>query len=212
MNYLVTTLWIDRKNLRFRQHDKDELSFYSNDTWDIEYKFPFWWWEIWWIASRTDYDLKTHMTHSKENLSYFDPVDSKKYIPYVVEPAAWLSRFVLSALVDAYTEEEDRTYLKFHPSIAPIKVWIMPIVKKLWDKAKDVYSILSDKYVCEYDEVWSVGKRYARFDEIWTPFCVTIDNDTIDNDTVTVRYRDSKEQVSVSIWNLVDFIGKELNI
>ena len=212
MNFLLNQLWLSKESLRFRDHEPDELSHYSNATTDIEFKFPFWWWELWWIADRTDFDLKAHMSESKQDMSYFDPINNKKYIPYVIEPSVWLNRLFLCALVDSYTvdEENERTYLKLSPKIAPIKVWVLPVVKKIWDDAKLIYKQLSEEFVCEYDEVGSIGKRYARFDEIGTPLCVTIDSENFEKWLVTVRYRDSMEQESVEISKLNEFIKEKL--
>lgn len=212
MNFLTEQIWIKRDSLRFRDHEKEELSHYSAATTDIEFLFPFGWWELWWIADRTDYDLKAHMTESKQDMSYFDPINNKKYIPYVIEPSVWLNRLFLSTLADAYTfdEENERTYLKFNPKIAPIKIWVLPVVKKIWDLAKDIYKQLSEDFSCEYDEVGSIGKRYARFDEIWTPFCVTIDSENYEAWLVTIRYRDSMEQETIEITKLNEFIREKL--
>ena len=212
MKFLTNKIWLKQDSLRFRDHEPDELSHYSNATTDIEFMFPFWWWELWWIADRTDFDLKAHMKESKQDMSYFDPVNNKKYIPYVIEPSLWLTRLFLSAICDAYTIDEElgRVYLKLDPKIAPIKVWVLPVVKKLWDLWKKVYEQLSDDFICEYDDVWSVGKRYARFDEIWTPFCVTIDSENYDAWNVTVRFRDSTEQELVSLSELNCFIKERL--
>ncbi len=211
-NFLVKTLWMDIRNIRFRAHSPEELSHYSNWTYDIEFKYPFGWGELRGIASRTDFDLKAHMKDSKQDMSYFDSVNNKKYIPYVVEPAVWLTRLILASLVDAYTidEETGRTYLKFEPRVAPIKVWVLPIVKKIWNIAKEIYVKLTDDFICEYDEVWSVGKRYARFDEIGTPFCVTIDTDNYKVGKVTVRHRDSMKQELVEISKLNEYLRKRL--
>ena len=212
--FLTETLSIKVESLRMRDHDSDELSHYSNATTDIEFKFPFGWGELWGIADRTDYDLKAHMSESKQDLSYFDPVNNKKYIPYVIEPSVWLTRLFLTTLCDAYTVEwewdETRSYLKFDPKIAPIKVWVLPIVKKLWDQAKEVYALLTEDIVCEYDEVGSVGKRYARFDEIGTPFCITVDSENYDVWNVTVRHRDSMAQEIVAISELREYISSRL--
>ncbi len=210
--FLIKCLWIKKESIRLRDHEKEELSHYSNATTDIEFKFPFWWWELWGIADRTDFDLKSHMKESKQDLSYFDPINNKKYIPYVIEPSVWLTRLFLACLCDSYKicEETNRTYLKLDPKIAPIKVWVLPVVKKLWDLWKEIYDKLSKDFFCEYDDVWSVGKRYARFDEIWTPFCVSIDSENYDKGLVTVRFRDSMEQKLVKIEDLNDFIKKEI--
>ena len=208
--FFVEIIWIKEENVRFNPIKKEELPHYSKQAWDFEYKFPFWWWEIETLANRTDYDLWAHMKKSKQDLSYFDPVNNKKFIPYVVEPAMWLGRIFLSALCDAYTIEWERTYLKLDPKVAPVKIWVLPVVKKIWDLAKKVYKMLSEDFVCEYDEVWSVWKRYARFDEVWTPFCVTVDSENYENWKVTVRFRDSMEQEIVDIDNLNDFIKERL--
>lgn len=214
MNFLQNTLSLKSENLRFRDHDADELSFYSNATTDIEYKFPFGWGELWGIADRTDYDLKAHMAESKADMSYFDPVNNKKYIPYVIEPSVGLNRLFLTCLADSYTVEgeweETRTYLKLDPKVAPIKVWILPVVKKISDIAKPIFTQLSEDFVCEYDDVWTIGKRYARFDEIGTPFCVTIDSNNYEAWKVTVRYRDSMEQELVDISELNEFLRKKM--
>jgi glycyl-tRNA synthetase len=230
MSFLLEEIWLKKENLRFRDHEKEELSHYSAATTDIEFAFPFGWWELWWIADRTDFDLKAHMKESKADMSYFDPIANKKFIPYVIEPSVWLTRLFLAVLVDSYTEEslkskaeswkeqgnnwswegESRIYLKLNPKIAPIKVWVLPVVKKIWENAKKIYKQLSEDFVCEYDEIGSIGKRYARFDEIWTPFCVTIDSENFDTWKVTIRYRDSMEQELVEIEKLNDFIKNKL--
>ncbi|MDD2871463.1 MAG: glycine--tRNA ligase [Candidatus Gracilibacteria bacterium] len=214
MNFLTDKIGIKTESLKFRDHDADELSHYSNATTDIEFKFPFGWGELWGIADRTDFDLKAHMSESKQDLSYFDPVNNKKYIPYVIEPSVGLTRLFLATLIDAYTteekDEETRTYLKLDPKVAPIKVGVLPVVKKISDIAKPIYEQLTEDFVCEYDDVGSVGKRYARFDEIGTPFCVTIDSNNYDEGKVTVRYRDSMEQELVEISKLNEFLREKL--
>jgi len=212
MNFLKNTLSIKEDNLKLRDHEDDELSHYSNATTDIEYKFPFGWGELWWIADRTDFDLKAHMSESKADMSYFDPVNNKKYIPYVIEPSVWLNRLFLTCMSDAYTvdEENNRTYLKLDPKVAPIKIWVLPVVKKIGNLAKEIYAQLSEDFVCEYDEVWSIGKRYARMDEIWTPFCVTVDSNNYEAWKVTVRFRDTMEQEDVLISELNDFIRSRM--
>ena len=213
-DFLTQKLWVSEKFIRMRDHDADELSHYSSATTDIEFQFPFWWGELWGIAHRGDFDLKAHMSESKQDLSYFDPVNNKKYIPHVIEPSVGLSRLFLATLCDAYTidweGESKRSYLKLDPKIAPIKVWVLPIVKKLWEQAKEVYSLLSEYFVCEYDEVGSVGKRYARMDEIGTPFCVTIDSENLDAWNITVRHRDSMKQEVVAISSLKDYITEHI--
>lgn len=210
MKFLTETLAISEENLKLRDHDDDELSHYSNATTDIEFRFPFGWGELWGIASRTDFDLKAHMAQSKEDLSYFDPVNNKKYVPYVIEPSVGLTRLFLATICNAYTVEEGRTYLKLDPKIAPIKIWVLPIVKKLWEEAKKIYAQLSEDFVCEYDEVGSVGKRYARMDEIGTPFCVVIDSDNYDAGNITVRHRDSMEQEIIAINQLNSYLREKL--
>ncbi|MDD5213446.1 MAG: glycine--tRNA ligase [Candidatus Gracilibacteria bacterium] len=214
MNFLQSTLSLTPENLRFRDHEADELSHYSNATTDIEYKFPFGWGELWGVADRTDFDLKAHMAESKQDMSYFDPINNRKYVPYVIEPSVGLNRLFLTVLADAYTTEgegeEARTYLKLDPKVAPIKVGVLPVIKKIGDDAKKVYKILAEEFMCEYDEVGSIGKRYARFDEIGTPFCVTIDSNNFEAGNVTIRYRDSMEQEIVAIDNLVEFIKAKM--
>ena len=210
--FFIDILWLSQENIKFIEIWKDELPHYSKQAWDFEYKFPFGWWEIETLANRTDYDLKAHMTHSKQDMSYFDAVNNKKFLPYVIEPAMWLSRLVLASLCDAYTidEENNRTYLKLDPKVAPIKVGVLPIVKKLGQQAKDIYAQLSDDFVCEYDEVGSVGKRYARMDEIGTPFCVVIDSDNYEAWNITVRNRDSMQSEIVPIEELNNYIKERL--
>ena len=207
-NFLINVIWLDENNLRFRDHEKDELSHYSKATTDIEFMFPFGWGELQWIADRTDFDLKSHMTESKQDLTYFDPVNNKKFIPYVVEPSIWLTRLFLAVLTNAYTvdEQNERIYLKFEPRLAPIKVAVLPVVKKIWDLAKNIYKQLSEDFVCEYDEVWTIWKRYARMDEIWVPFCVTIDSNNYEEGNVTVRFRDDMSQQIVKISELNEFL------
>lgn len=200
-------LGISENNLRVRDHSNEELSFYSNATSDIEFKFPFGFGELWGIADRTDYDLNAHMNHSKEELVYFDPETNEKYVPYCIEPSLGVDRLLLCVLCNGYEEEElsegdSRVVLKLHPFIAPVKVGVFPLSKKLSSKALDVYNILSKKYNCEYDEAGAIGKRYRRQDEIGTPFCVTIDFDTLEDNCVTVRERDTMNQVRVHIDEL----------
>ena len=211
-NFLINVIWLDENNLRFRDHEKDELSHYSKATTDIEFMFPFGWGELQWIADRTDFDLKSHMTESKQDLTYFDPVNNKKFIPYVVEPSIWLTRLFLAVLTNAYTvdEQNERIYLKFEPRVAPIKVAILPVVKKIWDLAKNIYKQVSEEFVCEYDEVWTIGKRYARMDEIGVPFCVTVDSNNYEEGNVTVRFRDSTEQEIIKISDLNNFLREKL--
>jgi len=204
--FFIEVLGLKSENIRFTPIKKEELPHYSKEAGDFDYKYPFGWGEIETLANRTDYDLKAHMTASGQNLSYFDAVENKRFLPYVIEPAMWLWRIVLATMCDSYTIEENRTYLKLNPKIAPITIWVLPIVKKIGNLAKEVYAILSEEFVCEYDEVWSVWKRYARMDEIGTPFCVTIDSENYEAWNVTIRYRDSAEQETVKIEDLVAHI------
>jgi len=208
-NWLLN-LGIKEESLRMRDHSKEELSFYSNATTDIEYKFPFGWGELWGIADRTDYDLKQHMDYSKDDLSYFDPIKNEKYIPYCVEPSLGADRVTLAFLCDAYEEEEIaegdvRTVLRFHPALAPVKIGVLPLSKKLGDEAFKVYEQLNKKYLCEYDDTGSIGKRYRRQDEIGTPFCVTFDFDSLEDKAVTIRDRDTMEQVRIKIEELDEY-------
>jgi len=205
-NWLLN-LGIKQDNLKLRDHRKEELSHYSNATTDIEFKFPFGWGELWGIADRTDFDLKQHMEYSKDDLSYFDPTTNEKYVPYCIEPSLGADRVALAFLCDAYDEEEVaegdvRTVLHFHPAIAPVKIAVLPLSKKLGDDAVKVYEKLTKKYVCEYDETGSIGKRYRRQDEIGTPFCLTFDFDTLNDESVTIRDRDSMQQVRLKIDEL----------
>ena len=193
-------LGIKKENLRYRDHAKEELSFYSKATTDIEYLFPMGWGELWGIADRTDYDLTTHMNHSKTDLRYIDPETNERYIPYVIEPSVGLDRLILALLTDAYTKEEldnndEREVLKIHPYLAPYKVTILPLVKKYHsDKAMELYASLCKDFNVSYDESGSIGKRYRRSDAIGTPFAITIDDDTLEYNTVTVRDRDTMQQ------------------
>ncbi len=200
-------LGIPESSLRLRDHSQKELSFYSLATTDIEFLFPFGWGELWGIADRTDYDLKQHMEHSKQDLMYFDPTTNKKYVPYVVEPSLGADRVLLAFLSAAYDEEEleggdSRTVLRFHPYLAPIKIGVLPLSAKLNGKAEELYAQLSKKWSCELDVRQSIGKRYRRQDEIGTPYCVTYDFDSETDHAVTIRERDSMEQVRVPIAEL----------
>ncbi|KEI00747.1 glycine--tRNA ligase [Clostridium botulinum] len=208
-------LGMTEENLRFRDHGEEELSFYSNATSDIEFLFPFGWGELWGIADRTDYDLKKHMEHSGQELTYLDPTTNEKYVPYVIEPSLGADRVALAFLVDAYDEEElengdTRTVLHLHPALAPFKAAILPLSKKLSEKALEVYSKLSKKFNIDYDEAGSIGKRYRREDEIGTPYCITVDFDTLEDNTVTVRDRDNMTQVRLSIEELEKFLEEKI--
>jgi len=198
-----------------RDHGEEELSFYSNATSDIEYLFPFGWGELWGIADRTDYDLKKHQEHSGEDLTYLDPTTNEKYIPYCIEPSLGADRVALAFLVDAYDEEEleggdIRTVMHLHPVLAPIKAAILPLSKKLSEQALEVYRELSKKFNIEYDEAGSIGKRYRRHDEIGTPYCITIDFETLEDGAVTIRDRDTMKQERVKINELEEIINKSL--
>ncbi len=214
-NWLLN-LSMKPENIRFRDHNADELSHYSNATSDIEYKFPFGWGELWGVADRTDFDLKQHMAHSGVDLSYQDPVTNEKYVPYCIEPSLGADRVTLAFLVDAYEEEvlEDgstRNVLKLHPALAPFKAAVLPLSKKLGEGAHKVFEILSKRFMVEYDESGSIGKRYRREDEIGTPFCITYDFDSEENNSVTVRDRDTMEQERVEIKDLVKYIEDRLS-
>ncbi len=212
----LLSLGIKEENLRLRDHDKEELSFYSNATTDIEYKFPFGWGELWGIASRTNYDLTRHMEVSKEKLEYLDPETNEKYIPYVVEPSLGVERLFLTILCNSYHEEaladgSTREVMKFIPYLAPYKVAVLPLVKKLHsDKAMEIYKELSKKYYTLYDESGNIGKRYRRNDVIGVPFCITVDDETINNGTVTVRDRDTMEQITLKIEDVKSYIDEKL--
>ncbi len=214
-NFLLS-LGIKRENLRLRDHSKEELSFYSNATTDIEYKFPFGFGELWGIASRTDYDLTQHQKVSGVSQAYLDPETNEKYIPYVIEPSVGVDRMFLTVLCDAYEEEmldnnETREVLHLHPYLAPYKVAVLPLAKKYHsEKAHEVWKSLASKFSCSYDEAGSIGKRYRRCDAIGTPFAITIDDETINNNTVTVRDRDSMEQVVVKLDELEDYIKERV--
>ena len=214
-NFLIS-LGIKEEDLRFRDHDKAELAFYSNATTDIEYKFPFGWGELWGIASRTDYDLSQHMKYSGESLEYLDPETNNKYIPYVIEPSVGVERMFLTILCNAYHKEQlendEREVLKLHPFLAPIKVTVLPLVKKYHgEKAMEIYKSLTKYFNVSYDESASIGKRYRRADVVGTPFCITIDDNTLNENTVTVRDRDTMEQVTIKLDELVDYINERIN-
>ena len=213
-NWLIS-LGVKEENIRLRDHSKEELSHYSNATTDIEFTFPFGWGELWGIASRTDFDLSKHMEFSKQDLTYLDPETNEKYIPYVIEPSLGCDRVALAFLCNSYEEQEIaegdvRTVLHLHPALAPYKVAVLPLSKKLSDKANEVYEMLSKKFMCDYDEAGSIGKRYRREDEIGTPYCVTIDFDTLEDNQVTVRDRDTMEQVRISIDELANWIDERI--
>ena len=211
------------ENLRLRDHDPDELCFYSKATTDFEFLFPFGWGELWGVADRTDYDLGQHQKHSGKDMTYFDQETGEHYIPYVIEPSLGADRVALAFLVDAYDEEvidaeknDVRTVLHLHPALAPFKAAVLPLSKKLGDKAGEVYEELSKYFMVDYDETGSIGKRYRRQDEIGTPLCITIDFETVGDENtpadncVTVRDRDTMEQVRLPISELKEYIEKKI--
>ena len=211
----LLSLGMNEESLRLRDHSPEELCFYSKGTTDIEFKFPFGWGELWGIADRTDYDLKQHMEHSKEDFTYLDQETGEKFIPYCVEPSLGCDRVALAFLCNAYDEEEiaegdTRTVLHLHPALAPYKVAVLPLSKKLSPKAEEIFAKLSKKYMCEYDEAGSIGKRYRREDEIGTPYCITIDFETENDNSVTIRDRDTMEQVRVKIEDLEKWIDEKI--
>ena len=214
-NFLLS-LGIDKDNLRLRDHKKEELSHYSNATTDIEYKFPFGFGELWGIASRTDYDLSSHEKVSGEALEYLDPVTNEKYIPYVIEPSVGVDRLLLSIICDAYKKENledgsDREVLKIHPFLAAYKVTILPLIKKKHnEKALEIYKMLSKEFSVSYDEAGSIGKRYRRQDAIGTPFCLTVDDNTLENNMVTLRDRDTMEQVTLKLDEVIPYIEERI--
>ena len=203
------------ENLKLRDHDPDELSFYSKATTDFEYLFPFGWGELWGIADRTDYDLTQHANHSGESMEYFDTETNEKYIPYVVEPSLGADRVALAFLVEAYDEEtvgenDVRVVMHLHPALAPFKAAVLPLSKKLSDKAEDIRAELAKYFVVDFDETGSIGKRYRRQDEIGTPFCITVDFETENDGCVTVRDRDTMEQERVAVSDLKAYLEAKL--
>ncbi|WP_455100357.1 glycine--tRNA ligase [Parvimonas micra] len=213
-NWLLS-LGMNEETLRLRDHEQEELSFYSKATCDIEFLFPFGWGELWGIADRTDYDLSRHIEVSGEDLRYIDPVTNEKYVPYCIEPSLGADRVALAFLCNAYDEEEIgegdvRTVLRLHPALAPFKAAILPLTKKLSEKSDEIYNELSKYFMIDTDVSGSIGKRYRRQDEIGTPFCITVDFDTLEDNCVTVRFRDTMEQERIKISELKDFIEKSL--
>ncbi|MDR5657993.1 glycine--tRNA ligase [Serpentinicella sp. ANB-PHB4] len=213
-NWLLN-LNINKDNIRLRDHSEEELSHYSNATTDIEFRFPFGWGELWGIADRTDYDLKQHSEHSGIDFTYTDPVTNEKYVPYCIEPSLGADRVTLAFLVDAYTEEvidekDTRVLLKLHPALAPFKAAILPLTKKLKDEALELYSTLSSKFVVDYDDAGSIGKRYRRHDEVGTPYCITFDFDSLEDKSVTVRDRDTMKQDRIKIEELEAYLEERL--
>ena len=211
-------LGIKEENIRLRDHDKEELCFYSKATTDFEYLFPFGWGELWGVADRTDYDLTQHQTHSGKSMEYFDPEDNSKYIPYVIEPSLGVERLFLSIVTEAYDEEvvdaeknDTRVVMHLHPALAPFKAAVLPLSKKLSADAQAVFEQLSKKWNIDFDDAGSIGKRYRRQDEIGTPFCITYDFETKESDNcVTVRDRDTMEQVRMPIANLEKWLEEKL--
>lgn len=206
----LTSLGIKKEQMRLRDHDKEELSFYSNATTDIEFLFPFGWGELWGIADRTDYDLNRHQEVSGQDLTYFDDETSERYVPYVIEPSLGADRVTLAFLCAAYDEEvleggDTRTVLHFHPALAPVKIGVLPLSKKLNEGALNVYEELSKHYNVEFDDRGNIGKRYRRQDEIGTPFCITYDFESEKDNAVTVRDRDSMEQVRIPVEELKNY-------
>ncbi len=219
----LLNLGMREENLRLRDHDPDELCFYSKATTDFEFLFPFGWGELWGVADRTDYDLGQHQNHSGKDMTYFDQETGEHYIPYVIEPSLGADRVALAFLVDAYDEEvidaeknDVRTVLHLHPALAPFKAAVLPLSKKLGEKAGEIYEELSKYFMVDYDETGSIGKRYRRQDEIGTPLCITVDFETVGDgekaadNCVTVRDRDSMEQVRIPISELKSYIEKKI--
>ena len=213
-NWLLS-IGIKEENLRLRDHDKEELSFYSKATTDFEFLFPFGWGELWGIADRTDYDLTQHQNTSSKDLTYFDAETNEHYIPYVIEPSLGVERSFLAVLCDAYDEETDekgdkRTVLHFHPFLAPFKAAVLPLSKKLSEKAMEIYADLSKEFMVDFDDAGSIGKRYRREDEIGTPFCITYDFDSENDNCVIVRDRDTMAQVRIPISDLKNYIKEKI--
>lgn len=211
-------LWVKKENLRLRDHDKDELSHYSQWTTDIEYEFPWGWGELqaaW--AARTDFDLRQHMTHSGKDMQYSDPKTWKRYVPHVIEPSFGLTRSILTVMLDAYDEEkytgrnweeETRTVARFHKNVAPIKFAILPLIEKdekMVELGREIFNDLKKDFMCELDLGWNIWKRYRRQDEIWTPYCLTIDHQSLEDKTVTLRNRDTMEQIRININEIKNY-------
>ena len=214
VNFLLE-LGLSKDNIRLRDHSKEELSHYSNATTDIEYKYVFGWGELWGIADRTNYDLTVHQEHSKEDLTYFDPETNEKYIPHVIEPSVGVERLLLAIVNDAYDVEilengETREVLRLKPRLAPYKVAVLPLVNKLTEKAKEVYHDLAKHFMADFDTSGNIGRRYRRQDAIGTPFCVTIDYETLEDGCVTVRDRDTMQQERIKIEELVAYLNQKI--
>ncbi len=216
----LKSLGMNMENIKLRDHEKEELSHYSNATTDFEYKFPFGWGELWGIADRTDYDLKQHQEHSGQDMTYLDPETNEKYIPYCIEPSLGADRMTLAFLCDAYDEEtvvdvngkeDKRVVLRFHPALAPFKAAVLPLTKKQSDTASALYEELAKCFMVDYDLPGSIGKRYRRQDEIGTPFCITVDFDTETDQTVTIRDRDTMEQIRLPISEIRGYIENKIS-
>ena len=218
-NFLLN-LGIKEENLRLRDHSAEELCFYSKATTDFEYLFPFGWGELWGVADRTDYDLTQHINTSGKKLDYLDPDTNERYIPYVIEPSLGVERLFLTVVTEAYDEEDlgtpdkpdVRTVMRFHPALAPFKAAVLPLSKKLSDKANELYDELMKDFMVDYDEAGSIGKRYRRQDEIGTPFCITVDFDTLEDGCVTVRERDSMKQERISLADVKAYIAERIKL
>ena len=215
MDWILSLNNNQSENLRYRDHSKEELSFYSVGTCDIEYMFPWGWGELWGIADRTNYDLSKHAEYSKTNMEYLDPTTNEKFIPYCVEPAVGVERLFLMFFTEAYDEEvinekDTRVVMRFSPYLAPVKAAIFPLRKDLKDKALEIYATLSKEFNVDYDEAGSIGKRYRRQDAIGTPYCITVDPQTMEDNCVTLRDRDTMEQVRMPISELKDYILEKI--
>ena len=213
----LLSLGMREESIKLRDHAKEELSHYSNATTDFEFLFPFGWGELWGVADRTDFDLKAHQTHSGENMEYFDPETGEKYIPYVIEPSLGVDRMLLAFLIDAYDEEvvdaeknDIRVVLRLHPALAPYKCAVLPLSKKLSPAAEEVFRKITKKFMAEFDDSGSIGKRYRRQDEIGTPFCITYDFDSEDDKCVTVRERDTMTQERIAIEDLETYLSEKM--
>ena len=215
----LKSLGLKEENIRLRDHDPEELSHYSNATTDIEYLFPFGWGELWGIASRTDFDLMAHQNHSGQDMSYLDPETNERYVPYCIEPSVGVERLFLAFLTDAYDEEilqdakgnEDvRKVLRLHPALAPFKAAVLPLSKKLSEPAEKIYDELQKHFNVDYDAAGSIGKRYRREDEIGTPFCICVDFDTLEDDCVTIRDRDTMDQVRIPVSDVRKYIEERI--
>ncbi len=215
MTFVTDSLGVNPKNLRWRRHTDKERSHYSRDTYDLDYNYPFGWKELWGVAYRTDYDLKQHIEHSGQSLEYIDPYTHQKMIPHVIEPAVGINRLLLMILVDAYKQDnQGRLYLDLKPNLAPYNVAVFPLLKnkaELVEKARSVYQQLKQKFHTTYDERGNIGKRYLYQDEIGTPYCITIDFDTLDDETVTVRDRNTTNQTRLKLDELEEYLIKMLH-